>query len=453
MKFTPHEYQKLAIEKIENENSVGLLLDMGLGKTSITLAAIKNLIYEEFEISKVLIIAPLQTALNTWVAERDKWDDFSDLRISLVLGSAKAREKALREEADIYVINRENVQWLCEYFDINRLDWMWDMLVVDELSSFKSAQSKRFKALRKKLPWFKKVVGLTGTPASNGYMDLWAEMYVLDRGERLGKHITAYRNLFFYPAWGSGHIVYKWELRGGAKQVIDKKLSDMCVSMQAVDYLELPERIDIEFYVEMTDKERAIYDKFAREHVLPDEDIVGANAAAVQNKLLQLANGFAYDEAKTTHRFHSHKIEALKELVESANGAPVLVYYSFVADKELILEAFPEAKELKSKSDVADWNAGNIPMLVCHPASAGHGLNLQEGGDIILWYGLPWSLELYQQANARLHRQGQRKPVYVYHILTKGTHDEDVLEALKNKNTTQESLLKALRARIKEWNK
>ena len=448
MKFIPHEYQQLAIEKIEAENSVGLLLDMGLGKTSITLAAIKNLIYEEFEIDKVLIVAPLQTAWNTWTAERDKWDQFNDLRISLVLGSAKRRKQALEEDADIYVINRENVQWLCEYLTT---DWPFDMLVVDELSSFKNPQAKRFKALRKKLPFFKKVVGLTGTPAPNGYMDLWAEMYLLDRGDRLGKTITAYRNLFFYPAWGSGHIVYRWELRDGAKKVIDKKLSDMCISMKAVDYLEMPDRIETDFYVEMDEKERAIYDKFAREHVIPDKEIVGANAAAVQNKLLQIANGFAYDEDGGTHRFHDHKLKALEELKEAAGEAPLLVYYSFVADKEAILEAFPDAKELKGKRDVEDWNSGKIPMLVTHPASAGHGLNLQQGGNILLWYGLPWSLELYQQANARLYRQGQERPVYIYHILTKGTHDEDVLRALKDKDVTQESLLRALKARIKEW--
>ena len=426
---------------------------MTIGKTAITLAAIKNLIYEEFEISKVLIIAPLQTALNTWTAERDKWDDFQGLSISLILGSAKEREKALKTNADIYVVNRENVQWLCEYFDENRLDWMWDMLVVDELSSFKSPQSKRFKALRKKLPWFKKVVGLTGTPASNGYMDLWAEMYILDRGDRLGKSITAYRNLFFYPAWGNGHIVYRYELRDGAKQVIDKKLSDMCVSMKAVDYLKMPDRIETEFYVEMNEKERKLYDKFAREHILPEKDIVGANAAAVQGKLLQIANGFAYTEIKETYNIHRHKLEALEELIEAAGEQSVLVYYSFVADKEAILEAFPDAKELKTKADVTDWNTGKIHILVCHPASAGHGLNLQAGGHIILWYGLPWSLELYQQANARLHRQGQTQPVYIYHILTKGTHDEDVLEALKHKDMTQEALLKSLKARIKEWEK
>lgn len=451
MNFTPHEYQRLAIEKIENEKSVGLLLDMGLGKTAITLAAIKNLIYEEFEVRRVLIIAPLQTALNTWTAERDKWEEFSKLTISLILGSASERRKAINTEADIYIINRENVQWLCDYFDENALNWKWDMLVVDELSSFKNPSSKRFKALRKKLPLFNKIVGLTGTPASNGYMDLWAEMYILDRGDRLSKTITNYRRLFFYPAWSNGHIVYKWALKDGAKQVIDYKISDMCVSMKAVDYLEMPERIETEFYVEMTDKERKLYDKFAIEHILPDKDIVGVNAAAVQGKLLQIANGFAYTDTKEVYRIHSHKLEALTELIEAANEAPVLVYYSFIADKDLILEAFPEARELKTKVDVKDWNAGKIPILVCHPASAGHGLNLQQGGNIIVWYGLPWSLELYQQANARLYRQGQEKPVYIYHILTRNTHDEDVLKALHDKNTTQEALLKALKARIKEW--
>lgn len=446
--FTPHDYQRVAIEQIINNKSAGLFLDMGLGKTAITLSAIKHLIYEEFEVSKVLIIAPLQTALSTWTSERDKWEEFKDLRISLVLGTLAQRKKALATEADIYVVNRENVQWLCEYCD---KDFPFDMLVVDELSGFKNPSSKRFKALRKKLPFFSKVVGLTGTPAPNGYSDLWSQVYLLDRGTRLGKTVGKFRQAYFYPAWSNGHIVYKWELLNGAKEIIDEKLSDLCVSMKAVDFLKMPQRIDTELYVEMTSKERKLYDKFGRDHVLPEEEIVGASAAAVQGKLLQMANGFAYNEEKVAIPIHEHKLEALEELVEASQGQSILVYYSFVEDKKRILERFPNARELKGAEEVKAWNEGKIPMLVAHPASAGHGLNLQDGGNTLVWYGLPWSLELYQQANARLYRQGQTKPVTIYHLLTKGTHDIDVLNALKNKDATQEALLKALKARIKEW--
>ena len=327
------------------------------------------------------------------------------------------------------------------------------MLVIDELSSFKNPSAKRFKALRKKRPLCKRVVGLTGTPAPNGYMDLWSEVYLLDRGERLEKTVTKYRNIYFKPGRMNGYIVYEWRLRDGSKEIIDGKLSDLCISMKSVDFLDLPERIDIDLQVNMTEEEWEIYDRFGRDHVLPEKDIYGANAAAVQNKLLQMANGFAYDDEKRVFRIHNHKVEALAELVEAANEAPLLVFYEFLADKEAIFEAFPDAVELKGPDEIKAWNRGEIKMLVAHPASAGHGINLQDGGNRIVWFGLPWSLELYQQANARLHRQGQRNTVYVYHILTKDTHDSDVLAALKAKDVTQESLIKALKARIDAWKK
>ena len=446
MKFKPHEYQLLAINKIKTDKSCGLFLDMGLGKTVITLSAISDLLALE-EIHKVLVIAPLQTAKNTWGAEIQKWDHLKDLRYSLVLGSETARKKALETEADIYIINRENVQWLCENCHV----WFFDTVVLDELSSFKNPSAKRFKALRKVMPYVNKVIGLTGTPASNGYLDLWSEVYLLDRGERLGRTVGMYRQTYFHPGRRNGYIVYDWLLNKGAKEIIDRKLEDLCISMKAVDYLDMPDKVETNIYVEMNKNERAIYEKFGREHILPEEKVIGLNAATVQGKLLQMANGFAYNEDNTAVPIHEHKIEALKELVEAAQGKPVLIYYSFVEDKKRILSAIPGARELKGDKAVEDWNAGKTAVLIAHPASAGHGLNLQEGGNILIWYGLPWSLELYQQATARLYRQGQMHTVYVYHILTKDTHDDDVLSALKRKHVTQEALLKALKARIKEW--
>lgn len=446
MLFKPHDYQRVAINEIKTKKGTGLLLDMGLGKTVITLTAVADLLVLE-EVSKVLVIAPLQTARNTWGDEIAKWDHLNKLRVSLILGTAKQRLEAIDAEADIYVINRENVQWLCDSLD----KWPFDMVVIDELSSFKNPSAKRFKALRKKMPYAKKVVGLTGTPASNGYMDLWSEMYLLDAGARLGRTIGMYRQAYFHPARMNGHVVYDWALNKGAKELIDNKLSDLCVSMKAVDFLDMPDRVETEIYVTMDESEKKLYDRFGKDHVLPDKNVVGVNAATVQGKLLQMANGFVYDEDKNIHSIHNHKLEALEELIESANGKPVLVYYSFLADKQNILDKFPEARELKGPDDIKEWNAGHVKLLLAHPASAGHGLNLQEGGNIMIWYGLPWSLELYQQANARLYRQGQKNTVYIYHILTKDTHDIDVLNALKRKNTTQEALLEALKARVRQW--
>ena len=395
----------------------------------------------------MLVIAPLQTARNTWGSEIEKWDHLSSLRLSLILGDVKQRRAALEEEADVYVVNRENVVWLCEELK----DWPFDMVVIDELSSFKNPSAKRFKALRKQIPFAKRVVGLTGTPAANGYIDLWSEVYLLDRGERLGRTIGMYRQSYFHPGRSNGHVVYEWVMNRGAKEIIDDRLSDLCVSMKAVDFLEMPDRVETDVYVEMCAAEKKLYDQFGRDHVLPDMDIVGANAAVVQAKLLQMANGFIYDEDKTAHHIHSHKLEAVDEIIEAAGTRPVLLFYTFIEDKNRLVERFPEARELKTKADVDDWNAGKIPLLITHPASTGHGLNLQEGGNIVVWFGLPWSLELYQQANARLYRQGQKNTVYIYHILTKDTHDTDVLRALKSKNLTQEELLRALKAKMSQW--
>lgn len=446
MKFEPHSYQQVAIKEIMDKPSTGLFLDMGLGKTAITLTAVADLIALE-EISKVLVIAPLKTAQNTWGTELEKWDHLSGLTMSLVLGSAKQRLAALDAEADIYVINRENVVWLCEL----KRDWDFDMVVIDELSSFKNSAAKRFKALRKKIPMAKRVVGLTGTPAPNGYMDLWAEVYLLDRGARLGRTIGVYRQSYFHPVKMNGHVVYEWGLNKGAKEMIDKHLTDLCMSIKSDDVLDLPEFVETDMYVDMSTSERRIYDRFGRDRVLPEIDVVGAQAATVRGKMLQMANGFIYDDDKTAHFIHNHKIEALKELVEAANGRPVMVFYSFIEDKRRILEEFPEARELKTDADYRAWNRGEIPVLVAHPASAGHGLNMQDGGNIMIWYGLPDSLELYQQGVKRLHRQGQKNTVYIYRILTKNTHDEDILRSLARKERTQDSLLQALKARISQW--
>ena len=452
MRFVPHNYQEYAIDRIEKDEHVGLFLDMGLGKTAITLTAIDELI-RDCAVSKALVIAPLQTAWNTWTAEQQKWDHLSDLRISLVLGDVKKRRAALAAKADVYVINRENVQWLVDEYEKK---WSFDMLVVDELSSFKNASAKRFKALRKMLPYFTRVIGLTGTPASNGYIDLWPEIYLLDRGERLGKSLGLFRQTYFKPGRTNGMVVYEWKILPGAKEQIDEKLSDLCISMKSVDYLDMPDRVESEIYVIMNAEEQKLYDQFGREHIIEVDgaEVIGLNAAAMQGKLLQMASGFIYDpheERVVAHKIHTRKLDALEELVEAAQGRPLLVFYEFIEDYHRILDKFPDAVGLKGKKEIDAWNAGKIPMLVCHPASAGHGLNLQDGGNIIVWYGLPLSLELYQQANARLYRQGQKNTVYIYHLLTKGTHDEDVLQAIKTKNQTQEALLAALKARIKRW--
>ncbi len=448
MIFKPYPYQAAAINKIVTDKSAGLFLDMGLGKTVITLTAIADLIALE-EVSKVLVIAPLQTARNTWPDEKNKWDHTKHLRMSLVLGTADQRMNALCADADVFVINRENVQWLCEVA-IRPNAWPFDMVVIDELSSFKNPAAKRFRALRKIMPKVQRVVGLTGTPASNGYIDLWSEIYLLDRGERLEKTVTMYRNLYFRPGRMNGHVVYEWKLKSGSKDIIDNKLSDLCMSMKAEDYIQMPDKVEADVYVTMSESEKQRYDRFGRDRILPDEDIVGLSAASVQNKLLQMANGFAYDEEGLAHHFHDKKLEALQELKEAANR-PLLVFYSFVYDKERLLEWFPDAVELKGRDEIEAWNRGDVPMLVTHPASAGHGLNLQAGGNTIVWFGLPWSLELYQQANARLYRQGQKQTVYIYRILTKDTHDSDVLKALESKNVTQEGLIRALKARIEKW--
>nr|DAT13355.1 MAG TPA: Chromatin remodeling complex ATPase [Caudoviricetes sp.] len=447
MKFIPHDYQKRAIALTVEKPNIGLLLEMGLGKTVITMTAIQELMYDCFEVSRVLIIAPKRVAEDTWTREHEKWDHLKDLRISKVLGTEQQRILALRTEADIYVIGRDNVKWLVETYQ-RRKKWPFDMIVVDELSSFKNPQAQRFRALRKVLPHTKRVVGLTGTPSPNGLMDLWAEIYLLDRGERLGGTVGAYREAYFRPGARNGYTTYKWEPIRGAQETIEKKISDICISMSAADYLQLPKRIDNVIPVKLSASEMAAYKRMEEEQLLriDDEDIAALNAAAVMGKLLQIANGSVYSVDGVPVRIHEAKLDALSEIVDTTDS-PVLVFYSYKHDLSAIQGKIPEARTLETEKDIADWNAGKIKVLLAHPASVGYGLNLQEGGHTIVWYGLTWSLELYQQANARLHRQGQEKPVIIHHLIATGTVDEQVMRALQSKDVTQASLMRALKER------
>ncbi|MBQ3426620.1 MAG: DEAD/DEAH box helicase [Clostridia bacterium] len=441
-----HGYQKYGVEFILDHPVSALFLECGLGKTITTLTAIEELIYDRFEVGKVLIIAPLRVAMTTWTGEAEKWEHLKRLRLSRVIGSADDREQALKADADVYIINRENVEWL-----VNNYDFNFDMVVIDELSSFKSHQSKRFKALRKVRPKVKRIVGLTGTPAPNGLMNLWAEINILDMGERLSRYISRYRYEYFKPDKRNGMVIYSYKPLPDSEERIYAKLSDICISMKAADHLKMPERVDNVVTVEMNEKEREMYKTLEREMLLPfaDGDIDAVNAAALSNKLLQIANGAAYDENGNVRNIHRRKLDALEDLIEAANGKPVLIYYSYKHDRDRIMDRFT-AREIRTEKDISDWNAGNITIGLAHPASCGHGLNLQSGGSTIIWFGLTWSLELYQQANARLYRQGQKNTVIIHHIITKGTVDENVMRALRDKDIGQAALMDAVKARIEE---
>lgn len=452
MKYTPHDYQEYAKDFIIEKEKAGLMLDMGLGKTIITLTAIDELMFDYFEISKVLIIAPLRVAESTWDAEIEKWEHLKDLKTSKVLGSEKKRIEAMRLPADIYIINRENVKWLVDRYAKN---WPFDMVIIDELSSFKSNKSERFKSLRKVRPLMKRVVGLTGTPAPNGLIDLWSQVYLLDGGERLGRTLTGYREMYFNPDKRNQHIIFTYKLKEGAEEAIYEKLSDICVSMKAKDYLNMPDRINNIISINLPTKAKKEYELLEKELLLKLEegDIIANNAAALANKLLQIANGAVYDEDGDVKEIHDEKLKALEETIEAANGKPVLIFYSYRHDLDRIKRHIKDVVVLDKAEDIKKWNEGEIPIMLTHPASAGHGLNLQAGGNIIVWFGLTWSLELYMQANARLHRQGQKESVIVHHIVAKDTVDEDVMKALKNKEFNQEELLKAVKARIEKGEK
>lgn len=442
--YKPHDYQEYATEFIISHPACGLLLSMGLGKTIITLTALWQLVLDYFEVGRVLIIAPLRVAKDTWPKEIAKWDHLNGLTYSVAVGSEKERRKALSRPAFIYIINRENVTWLIEngYFH-------FDCVVIDELSSFKSHQSKRFKSLRKVRPTVKRVVGLTGTPTPNGLIDLWAQINLLDCGERLGRFLGGYRDRYFMPDKRNRDVIFSYKPREGAEAAIYDKISDICVSMKATDHLNMPELIVSNVEVEMSEKEQKQYDSLRDDLILPLEggDIDAQSAVGLSNKLHQMANGAVYDENGKVRWIHDRKMDALEDLIEAANGNPVMIAYWFKHDRERLMERF-HAVPIDKSEDITRWNKGKIPVAMIHPASAGHGLNLQEGGCHLIWFGLTWSLELYQQCNARLWRQGQKNTVTVQHIITKGTIDEDVLLALENKDVTQEALLRAVKARI-----
>lgn len=452
MQFKPHDYQQYAIRYIETHPIAAILLDMGLGKTVITLTAIQHLLYDSFEIHKVLVIAPLRVAKYSWSEELKKWEHLRNLRYRIVVGNREERMAALQQQADIYIMNRENVQWLVEtsgyFFD-------FDMLVVDELSSFKSYQAKRFRALMKVRPKVKQIVGLTGTPSSNGLMDLFAEFRLLDMGQRLGRYITRYREQYFQPDKRNAQMVFSYKPLPGAEEAIYQKLSDITISMRAIDHLQMPELLSNTYLVTLSEAEEKQYKELKKEMVLEmeGEEITVANAAALSNKLLQLANGAIYTDEKETRRLHERKLDALEDLLEAANGQPMLVAYWFKHDLERISERLTKLKveygALDQEKNIQQWNEGKLSVGLIHPASAGHGLNLQTGGSILVWFGLTWSLELYQQTNARLWRQGQRaKTVVLQHIVTKGTIDERVLKALENKNAVQQGMLAAVKAEV-----
>ena len=443
MEYRPHPYQEAAYNWIMEHDRCALFLDMGLGKTVVTLTAVSDLI-DSLDAERILVIAPKRVAEDTWSRESKKWDHLRHLRISKILGDAKKRKAALRADADIYVVNRENVVWLVnEGFD-------FDTVVIDELSSFKSSQAQRFKALRKAIVKARRVIGLTGTPAPNGYMDLWSEIYLLDRGKRLGQTIGSYRQAYFKNVSRDPSYAI-WVEYPGAQKRINKLLSDICMSMKAEDYLTMPEKIENEVVVKLSAAEMKAYRAMESTQLLQlddGEDVAAFSAAAVMGKLLQMANGFVYDADKTAHELHEKKLDALDEIISVNPGQPVLVFYNFQADRDALLSRFPDARILDTSQDIEDWNAGRAPMMIAHPASVGHGLNIQEGGHIIVWYGLTWSLELYQQANARLYRQGQlSKTVVIHHLIAEGTVDEQVMQALKAKDTTQSALMRALKER------
>ena len=444
MIYNAHNYQEYSKNFIIKNKKCGLFLDMGLGKTVTSLTAVDALLHDYIDIDRVLVIAPKTVAEYTWSSELEKWDHLKSITVSVIKGTPKQRIEALGKKADIYTISRDNIAWLVDYL---KNDWKFDTLIIDELSSFKNHSSKRFKKLKTMTPFFKRVIGLTGTPSPNSYLDLWSQIYLLDRGERLGKNITEYRRKYFDAYSRGAYVEYK--LKDGAKEKIDNLLMDLCVSMKAKDYLkDLKDPVYIDAPAVLDDNEMTIYKEMAKEAIanLDDEStVVALSAAVVTNKLLQMANGTVYDDDKNTHILHNRKLDVLSEIVDSAGDESVLVFYNFQSDLDRIQKKFPQAVKFDG-SKIDDWNKGKIKILLLHPASAGHGLNLQAGGSIIVWFGLNWSLELYLQANARLVRQGQKNDVRIYRIISKNTIDERVLETLKGKRIRQEDLLNRLKA-------
>lgn len=471
MKYIPMRHQQIALDFCMSHERAGLFIGMGLGKTSVSLSALAAYKWDYFTVRKALVVAPSNVAKNVWAQECGKWDHTKNLRCSLMAyPDAKKRRKALHADADLYIINRENLVWLLD--ELGGSLKMFDMVILDELSSFKDQTTKRWKALKKAIPEVRYVLGLTGTPAPNNYLNLWPEVYLLDGGERLGKRIGDYRARYFTMGAHKGHIVYEWRLRIGAQDAINRKLSDLCLSMSSEDWLNLPPVIYNTVYVRMDKKAEKEYRKFEEEKVIPllrrDSEVIqldtqnpeeleqmtnvvqGQTAATVAGKLLQMANGAVYDDQRELLHIHDAKLEALAEIADTNPGCNLLVFYGFKHDEARIQARFPMARSFNGPEDVVDWNAGKIPMLLCHPASAGHGLNLQHGGHIIVWFGLTWSLELYQQANARLPRPGQTESVIVHHLVCRGTIDEKVMTALQSKDEGQKALLNALKGYLEE---
>lgn len=456
MIYTPHPYQKYCIDRAVTDTALGLFLDMGLGKTVITLTAINELKYNRFEVRKVLIIAPKKVAEATWSKEASKWEHLKKLRFSLILGSQTKRIRALNTPADVYIINRDNVSWLVDYY---RNTWPFDMVVIDESSSFKNPRAKRFKSLKMIRGHINRIIELTGTPAPNGLADLWAQIYLLDGGQRLGAHITGFRERYFDPDKRNAQQIFTYKPKEGAATSVEERISDICVSMKAEDYLQLPDIVYDDIPVVLDSNAKKLYEEMEREMLIKvDENTIDAGTAAVlSNKLIQLCNGAVYDENGVTTEIHGCKLEAFCELVDGLNGQPALVFYNFQHDRERIKSALKKSglnvRELKTPQDETDWNERKINILLAHPASAAYGLNLQDGGNHVIWFGLNWSLELYQQANKRLHRQGQKQKVIVHHLIVEGARDEDVIAALQDKCVTQDKLIDSLKARIREVKK
>lgn len=449
MKYNPHNYQTFATNFILTHPTAAVFLDMGLGKSVITLTAIFEMCLDSFLLRKVLVIAPLRVARDTWPAEIKKWDHLNGLEYSVVVGNETERKAALMQDAFVYIINRENVQWIVED---SGLPFDYDMVVIDELSSFKSYQAKRFRSLLKVRPGVKRIVGLTGTPSSNGLMDLWAQFRILDMGKRLGRYITHFRNRFFAPDKRNGTVVYSYKPQPGAEEAIYDLISDITISMKASDHLVLPKCVYNDVTVKLSEKERSAYETMKKDLIisLNGEEIDAGNAASLSNKLSQMANGAVYSEDKRVFQIHDRKLDALEDLLEAANGKPVLVAYWFKHDLDRITERLHKLHipfALADKSDSLErWNRGELPVMLIHPASAGHGLNLQAGGSTLIWFGLTWSLELYQQTNARLWRQGQEHTVVIHHIIAENTIDEKIMAALRIKDKTQTALMDAVKA-------
>lgn len=449
MEFKPHNYQAYAIDFIKTHPVAGLFLGMGMGKSVSTLTALNDMMFDSFQVARALVVAPLRVARDTWPAEVEKWDHLGHLKLSVIVGTAKERRQAIHTDADIYVINRENLPWLIKELGD---DWPYDTVVIDELSSFKNHKAARFKALASRRKHMRRIIGLTGTPAPNSLEDLWAPFKLFDGGERLEQYITHFRSRYFDPDKRNGHQVFSWKLKPGADDAIYDAISDVTVSMRTTDHLQLPPLTSTSKMVYLDARERQVYNQLKKDMLvhLEGETIDAGSAATLSNKLLQLSSGAIYADEGKTITVHAQKMDALEDIVEAANGHTVLVAYWFKHELERLLRHFPQGRTLSTAQDMADWCAGKIPVAFIHPASAGHGLNLQSGGHILVWHTVPWSLELYEQTNARLFRQGQTEPVSIIHIEAANTIDQQVIKSLESKNQTQSALIEAVKAQLGE---